>query len=95
MSDTISGVLHPTLTDMYKYGYNWIGMCPIPLEHYLCCNKQVYLLYEDGTESTCDDLEEATKHVMIGGMLGVELDSIVMDRMLDKCQEVLDAENRL
>ena len=65
----------PTISmhEMRQTGYTWPGMLPLREEAALICPLQVYLLYEDGTESATNDEEEIKTHIRkFGGICGVE-----------------------
>lgn len=70
MPDTLSVV------DMNKYGYEWDGMLPLGVEKAMELfekeNVDIFLLYNDGTESLAESKEAILEHSEKGGIMGIE-----------------------
>ena len=64
-----------TVPDMQEYGYSWDGMLPLKEEAALHLyekeDMQIFLLYEDGSESIPDSTEDIKAHAEKGGIFGV------------------------
>lgn len=60
---------------LLRYGYKWLGMEEIPYELALkLVNEiEVYLLYEDDTESLAENTDDIKRHFENGGEFGIEL----------------------
>jgi hypothetical protein len=62
-----------TPADMYAYGYSWDGMKPFSSQTALArfdAGREVYLLYDDGTEAAAKSREDVEKH---DGIFGAEV----------------------
>ena len=64
-----------TVKDMQEYGYKWDGMLPLKEEAALHLydkeDMQIFLLYEDGSESITDSTEDIKAHAEKGGIFGI------------------------
>ncbi|MBQ2886948.1 MAG: DUF4316 domain-containing protein [Alphaproteobacteria bacterium] len=77
------------LSEMREYGYTWNEMLPLTQEMALELfdhDMPVYLLYEDGSETTVDDRKQITEHK---GIFGVEKGDWENERNLRSMQEEL------
>ena len=77
------------LSEMEEYGYTWNEMLPLTQERALELfdhDLPVYLLYEDGTETTVEDRKQITEH---DGIFGIEKGDWENERNLRAMQEEL------
>ena len=61
--------------ELINYGYLWLGMEEISYELAvkLFNMQEVYLLYEDNTESLAENIDDIENHYKNGGKFGIEL----------------------
>ena len=74
------------LSEMREYGYTWKEMLPLTQEKALELfehDMPVYLLYEDGSETTVEDRKQITEHA---GIFGIEKDDWENERNLRSMQ---------
>lgn len=61
--------------DMQEYGYTWDGMLPLKEEAAICLyekgDMQIFLLYQDGSESISDSMADIKAHAQKGGIFGI------------------------
>ena len=77
------------LSEMREYGYTWKEMLPLTQEKALELfdhDMPVYLLYEDGSETTVEDRKQITEHE---GIFGIEKDDWENERNLRSMQAEL------
>ena len=77
------------LSEMREYGYTWKEMLPLTQEKALELfdhDMPVYLLYEDGSETTVEDRKQITEHE---GIFGIEKDDWENERNLRSVQAEL------
>ena len=77
------------LSEMEEYGYTWNEMLPLTKEKALELfdhDLPVYLLHEDGSETTVEDRKQITEHE---GIFGIEKDDWENERNLRSMQEEL------
>ncbi len=85
LPDTMVGI-----SEMQEYGYTWNEMLPLTKERALELfdhDLPVYLLHEDGSESTVNDRKQITEHE---GMFGIEKGDWQNERKLRLMQEQLE-----
>ena len=85
LPDTMVGI-----SEMQEYGYTWNEMLPLTKERALELfdhDLPVYLLHEDGSESTVNDRKQITEHE---GMFGIEKGNWQNERKLRLMQEQLE-----
>ena len=85
LPDTMVGI-----SEMQEYGYTWNEMLPLTKERALELfdhDLPVYLLHEDGSESTVDDRKQIAEHE---GMFGIEKGDWQNERKLRLMQEQLE-----
>ncbi len=85
LPDTLVGI-----SEMQDYGYTWNEMLPLTKERVLELfdhDLPVYLLHEDGSESTVNDRKQITEHE---GMFGIEKGDWQNERKLRIMQEQLE-----
>lgn len=85
LPDTMVGI-----SEMQEYGYTWNEMLPLTKERALELfdhDLPVYLLHEDGSESTVSDRKQITEHE---GMFGIEKGNWQNERKLRLMQEQLE-----
>lgn len=85
LPDTLVGI-----SEMQDYGYTWNEMLPLTKERALELfdhDLPVYLLHEDGSESTVNDRKQITEHE---GMFGIEKGDWQNERKLRLMQEQLE-----
>ena len=84
LPDTMVGI-----SEMQEYGYTWNEMLPLTKERALELfdhDLLVYLLHEDGSESTISDRKQIVEH---DGMCGIEKGDWLNERKLQMMQEEL------
>lgn len=85
--------------ELINYGYLWLGMGEISykLALELFNMQEIYLLYEDNTESLAESIDDIKEHHENGGKLGIELnkydDYIVFVLGRDYLKDILPYEN--
>ena len=85
LPDTMVGIF-----EMQEYGYTWNEMLPLTKERALELfdhDLPVYLLHEDGSESTVNDRKQIAEHE---GMFGIEKGDWQNERKLRLMQEQLE-----
>ena len=85
LPDTMVGI-----SEMQEYGYTWNEMLPLTKERALELfdhDLPVYLLHEDGSESTVNDRKQIAEHE---GMFGIEKGDWQNERKLRLMQEQLE-----
>ena len=85
LPDTMVGI-----SEMQEYGYTWNEMLPLTKERALELfdhDLPVYLLHEDGSESTVNDRKQIKEHE---GMFGIEKGNWQNERKLRLMQEQLE-----
>lgn len=85
LPDTMVGI-----SEMQEYGYTWNEMLPLTKERALEMfdhDLPVYLLHEDGSESTVNDRKQIAEHE---GMFGIEKGEWQNERKLHLMQEQLE-----
>ena len=85
LPDTMVGI-----SEMQEYGYTWNEMLPLTKERALELfgnDLPVFLLHEDGSESTVNDRKQITEHE---GMFGIEKGDWQNERKLRLMQEQLE-----
>ncbi len=78
------------LSEMEEYGYTWNEMLPLTQERALELfdhDLPVYLLHEDGSETTVEDRKQITEHE---GIFGIEKGDWENERALRTMQEELE-----
>lgn len=85
-----------TVTGMHEYGYTYKGMLPLTTKKAKELYKEgleLYVLYENDTETAIDDMDEIIEHGMKEGIFGIEIETWL--QYIEKVQKQKNMENRL